>query len=197
METIIKKGYWKIFKLFYNNKNSYKHLREISRNTKMNESSISRNLNFLVKNKFLISKKEGNMKMFKVNKKAIPKIFPIYDIEKFENLPLLRKNAIKFYLENLEKKPVTAAVFGSSAKGSYKQDYDVDILEIVNSKQDNKKAKKYAESQTGIRIQIFQINLKKFIEELKIKKDNVIQSAIKTGFPVFNNKYYYEVVYNE
>jgi hypothetical protein len=28
-----------------------------------------------------------------------------------------------------------------------------------------------------------------------MKKDKVVLAAVETGFPVFNNKYYYEVIY--
>jgi len=195
MKTIIKSGIWKLLKLFYDNRNSALHLREIARKTKMNESGISRYLNSLVKEEILTEENEGNMRKFYLNKQAVPKIFPIYDLEKLENLPLLRKNAIKLYLEKLNKKPVIALVFGSTAKETYKQDSDIDILEIVNDKQDNSNARKFAEAQTGIKIQIFQIVLDKFKDELKMKKDKVVQSAVETGFPVFNNKYYYEVIY--
>jgi predicted nucleotidyltransferase len=195
MKTIMKTGAWKILKEFYNNGNSALHLRDIARKTKMNESSVSRHLNFLVKDKILSEELDGNMRKFCIAKLFISKIFPLYDSEVFDKLPLLRKNAIKLYIEKLGEKPVMLVVFGSTSKGTYRQDSDIDILEIVNSMRDNAEAKKFAEAQTGIRIQVFQITLDKFEEELKMKKDKVVLAAVETGFPVFNNKYYYEVIY--
>jgi predicted nucleotidyltransferase len=161
----------------------------------MNESGVFRYLNELVKSHVLLEKKEGNLRKFEINKFEIPNIFPIYDQEKFESLPLLRKNAINFYLKKSDKKPVFLILFGSTAKGTFKKDSDLDILEVVNEKFDEVKAKKFAEAQTGIKVQVFQLLLDDFIDELKLKNDKVVQSAIETGFPIFNNKFYYEVVY--
>ncbi len=59
-----------------------------------------------------------------------------------------------------------------------------------------KKAERYAENQTGIPIQIFQTDLKNFKDNLLTKNDHVLGSATETGFPVFNNKSFYEEIYN-
>jgi len=195
METIIKKGVYEILKVFYDNQDSSFHLRELSRRTKLNENSISRFLNNLIKEKILGFSREGNLKKFLITKKYLPIIFSIYDEEKFENLPSLRKNAIKEYFGSLLIKPVFAVVFGSTAKGNFKKNSDIDVLLVVNSKMKNDKVIEYVKSQTGLKIQELQIREKDFMWELKNKKENVIQSAIESGFPVFNNKYYYEVIY--
>ena len=87
--------------------------------------------------------------------------------------------------------------FGSTAKHTYKDDSDIDIIEVYNRKTTNSKAAKYVETQTGMRLSMFQMTYNDFIKELKMKEDHVIQSGINTGFPVYNNKYFYEVLYNE
>jgi len=195
METIIKKGVYKILKVFYYSRNSAFHLRELARKTGLNENSISRFLNNLVEKGILVFEREGNLKKFSVNKKYLPIIFSIYDEEKLEKLPILRKNAIKNYFRKILIKPIFAVVFGSTAKENYKKDSDIDILLVVNSKTNNRKSIESVKSQTGIKIQEFQIIEEDFLKELKNKKENVIQSAIESGFPVFNNKYYWEVIY--
>jgi len=197
MKTISKKPIYNIIELFYENRNFPLHLREIARKVKLNESSVSRYLNYLFKQGVLKTRKEGNLKKFYLARENIPKLFPIYDEDKLESLPLLRKKAIREYLAELSKKPVFAIIFGSTAKNTFKKDSDVDILEIYYSKTNNKKFSKRAESLTGMRINSFQLTENQFKKELKFKKDKTIQSAINTGFPVFNNKYYWELIYNE
>ena len=197
MKTIIKPAVWKILKLFYTNRNSSLHLREIARETKMNESSISRHLNNLVKQGILKSSKEANLKKFSVTKLQISKIFPLFDEEKLESLPLLRRDAIKIYIEKLEKKPLLVIVFGSTAKETFRKDSDIDILQINSAKHENKETVRYVEAQTGLRLQVLNLTEEKFRKELKMKEDYVVQSALTTGFPVFNAKYYYEVITNE
>jgi len=196
METIIKKGIYKILRIFYENRNSSLHLRELSRKTNLNENSISRFLSKMVTKGILDFNREGNLKKFFIKKQYVPIVFSIYDEEKLDNLPSLRKNAIREYLlDSVLVKPLFAVVFGSTAKGNFKKDSDIDILLVVRSKTDNKNVIDNVKSQTGLKIQEIQVTEYQFLKELKEKKEPVIQSAIECGFPVFNNKYYYEVIY--
>ena len=196
MRTLIKEAYWNILQEFYTNNNTPQHLREISRNIKLDQSALTRHLNNLTKDKILTYRIEGNLKKFYINKNYVKNIFPIYDEERLEALPILRRNAIKFYIQELEEKPVFAIIFGSTAKNTYKEDSDIDIITVFNKKTDTKKAKDYAQAQTGITISEFQLTYKDFIKETKLKEDQVIQSGIESGFPIYNNKSYYEV-FNE
>jgi|GEM_PF-558646 predicted nucleotidyltransferase len=197
MKTLINKVYWKIVEIFYLNKNKPVHLREISRKIKLDQSALTRHLNKLTNNKILECKKEGNMKKFCISPKNIHNIFPIYDKDKLESLPMLRKNAIELYIDKLEDKPVFILLFGSTAKKTFTDESDIDIIIICNKKIDTKKAKEYAEAQTGITISEFQIKYTEFKKEIKLKEDNVIQAGIETGFPVYNNQEYYKEFYNE
>lgn len=197
IRTIIHKQYWSILQLFYTNHNFPLHLRDISRKINLRESATSRHLQALEKTNILKSQKEANLRKYSIKKQVISEIFTLFDIEKLEALPLLRKNAIKEYLKALKNKPILMIVFGSTAKGNYKDDSDIDVIEIFTSKTNTKDAKKHAESLTGMNLQTFQITEANFYKELKMKEDMVIQSGINTGFPVFNNKYFYELMYNE
>ncbi len=197
MKTILKPSNWKILRLFYDNKNKPIHLRDISRKIKLNESTTSTHLNNLVKEGILKTEKEANLKKFSIYKNKIPSIFPLFDYERLDALPLVRRDAIKLYIKKLERKPLLVIVFGSTAKGTFRKDSDVDILVIFPEKYEDKKAIDYVNSQTGIKIQTFKITENEFNNELKFKKDKVIQSALETGFPVFNEKYFYEVMNNE
>lgn len=197
IRTIIHKQYWNILQLFYVNHNSPLHLRDISRKIHLKESATSRHLQALEKTNVLKSQREANLKKYSLKKPVIPKIFPFFDEEKLEALPLLRKNAIKEYLKALKNKPVLMIIFGSTAKGNYREDSDIDIIEVFPIKTNTKQAKAHAEALTGISIQLFQIIEADFYKELKIKEDKVVQSGVNTGFPVFNTKYFYELIYNE
>ncbi|MBI2665778.1 nucleotidyltransferase domain-containing protein [Candidatus Woesearchaeota archaeon] len=196
IRTIISKQYWNIFQLFYANHNNPLHLRDISRKIKLKESATSRHLHALENNNILKSQKDANLRKYCLKKQAIPEIFSLFDDEKLGHLPLLRKNAIKEYLAALKNKPILMVIFGSTAKGNYTDNSDVDILEIFSNKTETTKAKSHAGSLTGLKIQSFQITEADFYKELKMKEDMVIQSALNTGFPVFNNKFFYELIYN-
>ena len=197
VSVLMKPGICKILRVFYMNKNHALHLREIGRRVGLNESSVTRHLNWLLNEGVLRSEREGNLKKFSVKRSQIPKIFPLFDDEKLEELPMFRKNAVREYIKNLVKKPVFMVVFGSTAKGTFRDESDLDILEVYNGRADTREAIKSACALTGIKVQTFQMTLKQFYREIIERKDHVVQSALNTGFAVFNQKYYYEVVYHE
>jgi len=195
MTTLLKPGIEKIMHIFYNNKSESFHLRGLSRKAKLEGQSITRYLNFLEKNNFLRSKREGNQRRYSVEQnKLTNSIFTVFDVEKFEKLPQIRKQAIETYFDNLSKQPVYAIIFGSTAKENYAKDSDIDILLITNEKIDTKNAEKEADVLHSIKISTFQMTYKAFIIELKLKEDKVIQSAIQTGYPLINHIRYYEAL---
>lgn len=200
MESLYNPGHLKILQLFYDNKRAGIHLREIARKTKLNENSATRFLKQLEEEEVLFSKKDGNLKKYYINLKKPDKIayiFTSFDLKRVDKLPTLRRRAIEYYLNSLEEKPIIAFLFGSTAKGTFNDNSDIDILLIVNKKINDEKAKKDADSQAGLKIQSFQIRYKDFLKELKLKEDRVIQSALNTGYPILNQILFYEAVLNE
>lgn len=196
MLNIISKGYLNILRLFYVNKKSF-HLREIAKKTKLNENSAYRFLSKLEKDNILLSEKKGNMKFFSIkdNKKTYS-IITFFDIERYEKLPSIRRVAIETYLNNLLKQPIFVILFGSTAKDTFRDESDIDILIVTNERINAKKAENEANVQSTLKISTFQIDYKKFIKELKLKNDMVIQSALETGYPLINHIKYYEEIRN-
>jgi len=196
METMLKAGYRKIMELFYNEKSAQIHLRNIARKTKLNENSATRFLKELEKNQVLKSKKDGNLKKYSIQKNLNTFIlFVNYDIEKYNKLPSIRRNAIQYFLKKLNEQPVMVILFGSTAKANFTKKSDIDLLLVLNKKIKIKNAENYAEAQTGVNINCLQINYEDFLKEVKLKEDSVIQSAIKSGFPLTNHiKYYGEIL---
>lgn len=198
MITILKNGYDKIMQIFWKNKQANLHLREIARLTKLHEPSTTKILNDLEKEHILISEWEGNQKKYSIKKnKKTYLLFEIYDMTKFEKLPTIRKDAIKYYLNKLTEKPIYIILFGSSAKETYTEESDMDIVIVTNRKIDVKDAETEANNLTGIKISTFQIKYNEFVLELKLRKDKVISSAVNTGYPLINHISYYEELYDE
>ncbi|HII16033.1 MAG TPA: hypothetical protein HA362_07005 [Nanoarchaeota archaeon] len=198
METITKSGVWTILRLFYNEKNARIHLRDIARKAGLNENSASRFLEQMAKGGILSSEKDGNLKKYSLKKgNNVFVLLSVLDVERLNRLPGIRRNAISYFLNVLPEQPVFVLLFGSTAKGIYTKDSDLDLLLIVNRRIKTEEAEKQAEAQTAIRISPLQIAYKDFLKELKLKEDYVIQSALNTGYPLTNHIMYYEAVYNE
>ena len=196
MKTILKPGYEKIMRLFYIDKHAKFHLRNISRQTKLNENSTSIFLNKLQKDQILNSIKEGNLKKYFLEKNLLTfGLLSLFDIERFDRLPSIRKNAIQYFLKELKEQPIIVLLFGSTAKGDFIKNSDIDLFLVVNDKIKIKGARDYAESQTGLRINCLQITYPDFFKEIKLEGDKVMQSAINSGYPLTNHiKYYSEVL---
>jgi len=198
METLLKVGYEKILRLFYTDKTIQIHLREVARKTKLNENSAFRFLQDMEKEHILISKKDGNLKKYSLAKNNLTySLLTQLDILRFNTLPSIRRNAMTMFLNTLKEKPIIAILFGSTAKNTYTEHSDIDLLLIVNKKIDIKNAISYTDAQTAIRVSAIQINFEELVEEIKLKNDKVIQSALNTGYPITNHITYYEVMYNE
>ena len=198
MITLFKHGYEKILKLFYEYKYKKFHLREICRQTNLHEPSTTKFLNELEKIKILKSEKDANLKKYSMQKNnSSYLVYSYFDIQKFEKLPLIRKEAISKYIDTLKEKPIFVILFGSTAKGTYKETSDIDILIVSNKKIDVTNAEKEVDAITGMNISSFQITFKEFLKEIKLKDDKVIASALESGYPITNHIYYYEVLYNE
>lgn len=197
MVTMIQTGHSKILRLFYENKRASFHLRDIARKTILYPNSVTRFLNQLEKEGILNSQKDGNLKKYRIKKsEKLSNIFASFDIERINKLPLARKRAINYFLDKLYEKPIIALLFGSTAKETFRKESDIDLLLIVNKKIDVDKAKDYVDSQVGIKINCFQITYDEFKKEIKLKEDKVIQSALSTGYPVFNQMLFYGVYLN-
>ena len=197
MSTILKVGQSKILNLFYEDKKASLHLRDIARKTKLYPNSVTRFLNQLEEEGILTSKKDGNLKKYKIKKsEKLNNIFSSFDIDKLNKLPLARRRAINYFLDKLQEKPLIVILFGSTAKETFRKDSDIDLLLIVNKKIEIDKAKDYVDAQIGIKINCFQITYEEFKREIKLKEDKVIQSALNTGYPIFNQMLFYEVYLN-
>ncbi|MFT4311475.1 MAG: nucleotidyltransferase domain-containing protein [Candidatus Woesearchaeota archaeon] len=193
MLTILRSGYGKVLKLFYENKLINLHLREIARRTNLHEPSVFRILKTLEKSNMLRVEKQGNIKKYYATKnKKTYLLYQAFDIEKYEELEKNRKKAIQVFLDALEEKPIFTILFGSTAKNNYKEESDIDILLVTNKKILLENALIETNSLTAKKISVFQITLKEFEKELKLKEDKLIQSAIKTGYPLTSHIEYYE-----
>ena len=194
--TTLKPAVERILKLFYEEKQL--HLREIARRTKLKGQSITRYLNQLEKDHILTSTREGNLKKYSLQKnKKVYALRTLLDIQRLEHLPFLRKKALAHFLNKLPQQPVFVILFGSTAKGTYREDSDIDLLLITNRTISTTEAQQEAKALTSIKISTFQITYTNFLKELKLKEDPVIQSALFSGYPIYNHIFYYEVLFNE
>lgn len=191
---MLNKSTKRILELLYRRKEQM-HLREIAKELGMNENSAYKNINLLTEENILKSEKKGNMRLLSMQKsKKAYWISSFFDIKRYEALPNIRKIAVEYFLENLPEQPIFVVMFGSTARNTFRDESDIDIVLVTNQEIDVKGARDKAEAQSSISINSFQITYMEFRKELKMRNDPVIQSALKHGFPLLNHIRFYEVI---
>ena len=199
-KNLFGKGKGKILECFYKNRDKEIYFSEILRQTNLTQNTTLKHLKNLQDLNLIVSTKKIGNTFYKINPKnpQIYSIFSYFDYKRFNELPLIRKRAINEFLDKLNIKPLITLVFGSTAKGTFSKESDIDILLIYNKKESqDKKLKEDIESITGVRIQTFIIDFPYFKEQILKQEDKVIIHAIKTGFVISGFESFYKEVLNE
>lgn len=190
-----------ILSYFYKYKTG--HVRKIKGVTKLSEHTLLKYLKELEKKKILNSKEEGNLKIFEINHdNSLVKIFFSYfDILRLNNLEYRRKMAIEEFLARIKdiKIPYFILLFGSTSKENYTKYSDIDLIVVYDDYDKNLKDKidslvKNILAETGLKINFILMNLEEFIKEKDNKENYALQDALQTGYPIFGNVLFYEMV---
>lgn len=197
-KSMFGKGKEKILECFYKNRKKEFYFSEILRETGLTQNTTLKHLKNLQELGLIISTKKIGNTFYKINAKnpLLYAIFSYFDYKKLNELPFERKSAINEFLDKIKIKPLIILLFGSTAKGTFGKDSDIDLLLIYNKKESEEyKLKKDIEATIGIKIQIFIIDLDYLKEQILKEEDKVITHAIKTGFPITgNDKFYKEIL---
>lgn len=179
------------------------HVRSINNSVKMSEHTLLKYLNTLEKRNMIISRKEGNLKIYEINhENSLVKLFNSYfDIIKLDSVEYKRKKAIKMFINILKKHklPFFAILFGSTAKGNYTTKSDIDIILVFDNS--NKQTLTNIQeitrrilAETGLNIQPIIMKLTEFMKEKDNSENYALQDALATGYPIFGNQLYHEVI---
>lgn len=195
--SLFGKGKEKILECFYRNRDREMYFSEILRETKLTPNTTLKHLRALQESSLISSTKKIGNTFYKVNPKnpQIYSIFSYFDYKRFNELPLIRKRAITEFLDKIENKPLITLIFGSTAKGTFGKESDIDVLLVYNKKEsDQTKLKRDIEATTGANIQTFIIDYDYFKEQTIKQEDKVIIQAIKTGFIISGQYYFYKEI---
>lgn len=191
-----------ILQYFYGYRKGY--VRQIKKAVKLSEHTLLKYLKSLENRKMLSSRREGNLKIYEVNLESIlvKVFFSYFDIERLEALEYKRGKAVKMFVNELRaiKIPYFILLFGSTAKGNYISKSDVDIIVVFDSVKKNlinkvETIKKQIIAETGLKMNEIMMKLEEFLKEKDNTNNYALQDAIVSGYPIFGNQLYYEVVF--
>jgi predicted nucleotidyltransferase len=195
--SLFGKGKEKILEAFYRTCGKELYFSEILRETKLTPNTTLKHLKNLAQLNFIIINKKIGNTFYKLNSKNIQiySLLAYFDYKRFNQLPYERKRAILEFLGKIRVRPLIALIFGSTAKGTFTKESDVDILLIYNKKEiEDTKLKADINAVTGVKIQTFIFDFDYFKEQISKKEDSVLIHAIKTGFTFFGHDNFYEAV---
>jgi predicted nucleotidyltransferase len=160
----------------------------------LSDSSLSRALKRMVEDKILsIDKRKSNTFYEIKNKKVLSLKFSEIAMRRFENLNVSVKIPLKNYLKEISKGVFCVVLFGSSSRGEEKKGSDIDIMIVSDRKYNFEKAKEVADIVSNYPISFFICSIKDFEKG----DDDLVLQAKKTGFPIYKEQNFYEVVLNE
>lgn len=184
----------KIFNTFFELKKPKLYYNQIKEYSKLSHSSLQNALYKLLENKIISEEKTKSNKFYIIkNKKLFILRFSECALQKFNNLNLGVKNPLNIFLKNISQEIFSIILFGSASRKEEQKGSDIDLLIISNKKLNLENHKKEAEITSKYPISMFQCTIKQFIEN----KDPIIIQSRKTGFPIYKEQNFYEVILNE
>lgn len=189
-----------ILRFFYEHNRG--HVRHIKKSVKLSEHTLLKYLGSLEKRKVLSSRREGNLKIYEINRESayIKVFYSYFDLVRLDSLEYKREKAVKMFVDLLKKDkfPFFVLLFGSTAKCNYTPKSDIDVIVVFDNIDKNvskniNEIKKRIRAEMGLNINVIIMKLTEFLKEKDNKENYALQDAITTGYPVFGNQLYYEV----
>ncbi|MGM5484063.1 MAG: nucleotidyltransferase domain-containing protein [Nanobdellota archaeon] len=184
----------KIYMAFFEIKELKLYYNQIKDFTKLSHSSLQNALQKLKKANILNEEKTKANTFYSIKDKKIFTLrFSEIAITKFNNLSHNIKNPLKNFLKDIPEEIYTIILFGSSSRKEQTSESDIDLLVISNKNIDFSRNKKEAEVTSKYPLSIFQATISQF----KKNEDDIIIQARKTGFPIYKEQNFYEVILDE
>ncbi len=184
----------KIYKAYFESKKNRLYFNEIKELSKLSDSSLTNTLNKLLKDNILHQEKTKSNTFYTIKEKKLFVLkFSEIAIQKFNNLNIKIKVPLRNFLKNITKELYTIVLFGSTSRKEEQKGSDIDLLIVTNKKIDLTNNKKEGEITSKHTISLFQATISQFIQN----NDDIIIQARKTGFPIYKEQNFYEVILDE
>ena len=183
----------KIFSAYFLAKKRTLKFSEVKELSKIKDSSLTRKLKEMANLKLITKTKHKSNTYYKIrDEKLFVLEFSKLALKKFQNLNVGVRIPLKNFLKEVGRDIFTIVLFGSASKKQEKQGSDIDILVVSVRKNNLEKLKERTNDYSNYPISLFNCNIRDFISG----KDNIVIQARKTGFPIYNEQNFYEVLIN-
>ncbi len=184
----------KIYKAYFESKKTSLYFNEIKELSKLSDSSLANTLRKMTEENSLMQEKAKSNTFYKINNKKIFALkFSEIAVQKFNGLNIGVKNPLRNFLKNIPREVYTIVLFGSASRKEEQKESDIDLLIIANKKSDLTNNKREAEITSKHPLSLFQATIEQFLQN----EDDLIIQARKTGFPIYKEQNFYEVMLDE
>ena len=181
----------KVYRAFFDLKEPKLYYNQIKEQANLSHSSLQNTLEKLKKANILSEEKTKANTFYKIkDKKLFTLKFSEIAIQKFNELNRGVRIPLNNFLKELPKEIYTIVLFGSASRKEERKESDIDMLIVSDKSVNFETNKKNAEAISNFHLSIFQCKIKDLIEN----KDHVIIQARKTGFPIYKEQNFYEVI---
>ncbi|MBU4351628.1 MAG: nucleotidyltransferase domain-containing protein [Nanoarchaeota archaeon] len=181
----------KIYKTFFESKESKLYYNQIREYTKLSHSSLQNALKKLKKANIITEEKTKSNTFYKIkDKKLIALKFSELAIKRFQELNIGIRVPLNNFLKGLPKTIHTIILFGSASRKQERKESDIDLLVVSEKPLNLDNNKKNTEVISNHHLSIFQCKINDFLQN----KDHIIIQAKKTGFPIYKEQNFYEVI---
>ena len=184
----------KVYEAYLELKQNKLYFNQIKEQTGLSNSSLQNVLNKLVKNKSLELNKTKSNTFYQIkNKKIFSLKFSEIAANKFEALNFEIKSPLRNFLKEIPNHIFSIILFGSSSKKEEQKESDIDLLVVEDKKTDLESLRKEINNLSNHPLSIFKCSKGQFHKN----NDPIIIQAKKTGFPIYKEQNFYEVLLNE
>lgn len=157
------------------------------------KNNLLKNLDLMVKLRILKKNKNKSNTFYSINydNQFSLILLHLININKLQNLPFERRKTIFEIVSNT--KPIMAVLFGSTAKGNFKKDSDIDLLLWYS------KREKWIENEIKDISSRYDVHVNQIILQYPNldSKNDTIRHIFKTGIPITGYIHFYEILSNE
>lgn len=178
------------------NKNGV-HIRELARIVKTSYNNTVRNIKILEKENVVKKEKDANLIKIKLknNPLTIAYLNQVHT-DNFLKLPKKVSGSINEFLDELQEKPLIALIFGSFAKGNYKENSDIDILLVfqkISNQTNIENAARRVSMKTNTRLSPVYVEYESF-EKNFLNKNHDFSNEIRQNVIIIAGiEYYYRI----
>lgn len=150
-------------------------------------NNLLKNLNFLINLNILKTRHNKSNTYYTLNfsNSLSLSLLNMLNIISFQQLPIERRKPVEEIISII--KPTIAILFGSTAKASFKQDSDIDLLFIMEKVKSIEKLSREIGSRFNVRINTNIISFEEFE-----KGSEAVSHILKTGYPIAGYNYFYD-----